>query len=157
MTPCGGASQDSGSTTSNPVYVCVSPLFNRPVHVLRQIHPHGFIFNDTEMAAALKPFNDYMTYLATGKLDIYFDCTKSADIVTDLKVTLPDRPMLLLHDLGNYPHDVRLTRLFKPDTVFVFFFFEAFSLTNIAWCSHLFAVSGSRKTRLCLEGFCHQW
>ena len=78
------------------------------------------------MAAALKPFNDYMTYLATGKLDTYFNSTELAAFATDLKVSLPDRPMLLLHNLGNYPHDVRLTELFNPDTVFVFFVFESF-------------------------------
>ena len=75
------------------------------------------------MAAALEPFNDYMTYLASGKLDIYFNSTEPAAFTTDLKVKLPSRPMLLLHNLGNYSHDVRLTELFKPDTVFVFFFF----------------------------------
>ena len=58
-----------------------------------------------------------MTYLATGKLDKYFNSTESAAFVTDLKVTLP-------YNLGNYPHDVRLTGLFKPDTVFVFVVFK---------------------------------
>ena len=28
---------------------------------------------------------------------------------------------------------------------------------NFAWCSHLFAISGSGKTRLALEGLCHNW
>ena len=28
---------------------------------------------------------------------------------------------------------------------------------NFAWCSNLFAVSGSGKTRLSLEGLCHNW
>jgi hypothetical protein len=75
------------------------------------------------MAAALEPFNEYMTYLASGKLDTYFNSTEPAAFTTDLKVTLPTRPMLLLHNLGNYPHDVRLAELFKSDTVFVFLFF----------------------------------
>ena len=79
------------------------------------------------MAAALEPFNDYMTYLATGKLDKYFNSTELTAFTTDLKVTLPDRPMLLLHNLGNYPDDERLTGLFQPDTVFGFFVFESFS------------------------------
>ena len=30
-------------------------------------------------------------------------------------------------------------------------------ITNVAWCSHLYAGSGSGKTRLCLEGLCHRW
>jgi len=79
------------------------PPINRPVHVLRQIHPHGFIVNDSRVKPLQhsKPFDDYMTYLATGKLDKYFNSTESAALVTDLKVTLPNRPMLLLHNLEN--------------------------------------------------------
>jgi len=30
-------------------------------------------------------------------------------------------------------------------------------ITNVAWYSHLYAVSGSGKTRICLEGLCHRW
>ena len=71
------------------------------------------------MLTALKPFTQYMTYLAEGKLDGYFNSTRPEDLVTDLKVALPTRPMLLLHDLGRYSNGEQIDGLFVPDTVFV--------------------------------------
>ena len=49
------------------------------------------------MLTAFQPF-----YLAEGKLDGYFDSIRPEDLVTDLEVQLPTRPMFLLHDLGRY-------------------------------------------------------
>ena len=76
------------------------------------------------MTCAFEPFTKYISYLANGKLDGYFDSIKPEDLVTDLEVQLPSHPMLLLHHLGNYPDDERIQHLFRRDrdTVFVFFF-----------------------------------
>ena len=76
------------------------------------------------MEEALQPFTRYMSDLAEGKLDKYFDPTALKPLVTHLGVTLPSGPILLLHDLGSNPEDTRLTGVFRHDTVFVFF--EAF-------------------------------
>jgi hypothetical protein len=73
------------------------------------------------MAAAFKPFIQYITYLAQGKLDGYLNSTRPEDLVTDLEVILPSRPMLLLHDLGTYLDKERIQSLFAPDTVSVSF------------------------------------
>jgi hypothetical protein len=52
------------------------------------------------MLAALKPFTQYINYLAKGGLDTYFDSTRHEDFITVLGIKLPNQPMLLLHDLG---------------------------------------------------------
>ncbi|KAF8512020.1 hypothetical protein BU17DRAFT_96669 [Hysterangium stoloniferum] len=91
------------------------------------------------MAAAIKGFENYIKYLATGKLDGYLDSTRREDKLTDLEVKLPLNPILLLHDLGNHPDKDRIEKLFVRNTV------------------HLFGVSGSGKTRLALEGLCLNW
>jgi len=70
-----------------------------------------------EMSSALLPFNEYLKNLATGQLDIYFESIQPEGI-TDLGVTLPSGPMLLLHSLGESPDDARLPNLFRNDTVF---------------------------------------
>ncbi|KAF8512021.1 hypothetical protein BU17DRAFT_96670 [Hysterangium stoloniferum] len=77
------------------------------------------------MAAAIKGFENYIKYLATGKLDGYLDSTRCEDKLTDLEVKLPLNPSLLLHDLGNHPDKDRIERLFIRNTV------------------HLFGISGS--------------
>ena len=73
------------------------------------------------MFTALEPFTQYITYLAKGKLDGYFNSIQPEDLVTDLKVTLPTQPMLLLHDLGKYTNKETIENLFVCDTVFVVF------------------------------------
>ncbi|KAF8521957.1 hypothetical protein BU17DRAFT_64682 [Hysterangium stoloniferum] len=102
-----------------------------------------FLLTDKEtnatMAAAIKGFENYIKYLATGKLDGYLDSTRREDKLTDLEVKLPLNPILLLHDLGNHPDKGRIEKLFIRNTV------------------HLFGVSGSGKTRLALEGLCLNW
>jgi len=52
-------------------------------------------------------------------LDRYFDPAQLGTCDTDLGVTLSNGPILLLHDLGNCPDDVRFRQIFEPDTVFV--------------------------------------
>ncbi|KAF8241169.1 hypothetical protein L208DRAFT_1383632, partial [Tricholoma matsutake] len=96
---------------------------------------------DTEpaMLTVFQPFTQYITHLAKGGLDRYFDSTRPEDFVTDPDVGLPTHPMLLLHDLGRSSDMERIKQLFVADTV------------------HLFAASGSGKTRLSLEGLCHHW
>jgi hypothetical protein len=75
------------------------------------------------MLTAFKPFTQYITYLAKGGLDRYFDSTRHEDFVTVLNVKLPTQPMLLLlfHDLGRSPDIRRIQCLFVADTVFVLF------------------------------------
>jgi hypothetical protein len=73
------------------------------------------------MLTALKPFTQYITYLAKGGLDRYFDSTRHEDFVTVLDVMLPTQPMLLLHDLGKSSNMERINDLFVADTVFVSF------------------------------------
>ena len=69
------------------------------------------------MHSALFPFNKYLKKLATRQLDVYFESIQPEGI-TDLDVTLPTRPMLLLHSLGESPDDARLQNLFRNDKVF---------------------------------------
>ena len=78
------------------------------------------------MLAALEPFTQYITYLAKGKLDEYFNSIRPEDLVTDLKVELATQPMLLLHDLGKYTNRETIERLFVCDTVRVSFFSRRF-------------------------------
>jgi len=73
------------------------------------------------MTAALQPFNRYITDLANGQLDDYFNSTQTGTLVTNPDLKLLNGPILLLHSLGNYPDDARLPRLFQTDTVFVSF------------------------------------
>ncbi|KAF8351495.1 hypothetical protein F5887DRAFT_211424 [Amanita rubescens] len=89
------------------------------------------------MRTALEPFAQYITYLAQGKMDGYLDSIRPEELVTDLQVRLHTEPMLLLYDLGNNMEEIE--KLFLSDTV------------------HLFAISGSGKTRRTLEGLCHHW
>ena len=41
------------------------------------------------MNAAFEPFTKYITYLAEGKLDGYFDSIQPEKLATDLEVELP--------------------------------------------------------------------
>ncbi|KAF8516724.1 hypothetical protein BU17DRAFT_92559 [Hysterangium stoloniferum] len=94
---------------------------------------------ERKTAAAFKDFENYIKYLAIGKLDGYLDSIQRHDKVTDLGVYLPLDPILLLHDLGRHVDNKRIEKLFIDDTV------------------HLFGVSGSGKTRLSLDGLCWNW
>ena len=73
------------------------------------------------MARAFEPFTEYITYLAEGKFDGYFNSAQPEDLVTDLDLKLSFQPMLLLHDLGKSKNEERIKQLFIPDTVFVSF------------------------------------
>jgi hypothetical protein len=73
------------------------------------------------MLTALKPFTQYITLLAKGGLDRYFDSTRREDFVAVLDVKLPTQPMLLLHDLGKSSNMERINDLFVTDTVFASF------------------------------------
>jgi hypothetical protein len=67
------------------------------------------------MSAALAGFENYMEYLATGKLDGYLHSIRRKDKVTDLEVHLPLDPILLRKHLDQE----WVTELFIYDTVFV--------------------------------------
>jgi len=73
------------------------------------------------MTAALQPFVQYITDLADGKFDDYFDSIAPGSLGTKSVMTLPNRPILLLHSLGNNKDDPRLAKLFRSDVVFVSF------------------------------------
>ena len=79
------------------------------------------------MLAAFKPFTQYITYLAEGKLDGYFDSIQPEKLATDLKVELPAYPMPLLHGLGENTNMEAVKNLFTSDTVFVVF------LASFSW------------------------
>ena len=81
------------------------------------------------MTEALQPFVQYMTDLANGKLDSYFDSIEPGTLATMSDTERPNRPVLLLHSLGNNQNDPRLARLFKSDTVFVSFWI-VLNMTN---------------------------
>ncbi|KAF8498457.1 hypothetical protein BU17DRAFT_72319 [Hysterangium stoloniferum] len=119
----------------------LQPDHSEPPHTPKQEEKVVAKDNETKatMAAAIKDFENYIQYLAVGKLDGYLDSIRREDKFTDLDVKLPLDPILLLHDLGNHPDKVRIKKLFIRDTV------------------HLFGVSGSGKTRLALEGLCLNW
>jgi len=99
---------------------CVSSSYNCSVHVATESPPR-LGRHDTELAldAALTPFNQYITHLAEGKLDAYFDLTQPENL--DPGLTFALQPMLLLHNLGKADIDERIERLFIAQTVFVLF------------------------------------
>ena len=70
------------------------------------------------MNTALQPFAQYISNLAKGQFDGYFNSSQPGPLVD---VELQKSPILLLHSLGSCPDDPRLAGLFKPDTVFVSF------------------------------------
>jgi len=72
------------------------------------------------MTAAFQPFAQYITDLADGKFDSYFNSVKRGTLATQSDIKLPNTPILLLHSLGNYADDPRLAKLFISDTVFIF-------------------------------------
>jgi hypothetical protein len=76
---------------------------------------------EASMTTALQPFVQYLTDLAEGKFDGYFDSVEPRSLATKSDVMPPNRPILLLHSLGNNKNDPRLARLFRSDTVFVSF------------------------------------
>lgn len=100
------------------------------------------------MSEAFQPFEQYIQYLAEGKLDGYLDSTRLED-----KIAAPG--VLLLHNLGNYQDQDRIKKLFIDDTMFVLHP----NCAAVADCAYrfLFNTSGAGKTRLALEGLCHHW
>ena len=71
------------------------------------------------MAVAFKPFEEYVKYLATGKLDGYLDLTRREDKVTVPRVLLPNGLSLLLHNLSKGADLGQIRNLFTDDTVLV--------------------------------------
>lgn len=75
---------------------------------------------NANMATAFKPFEQYIRYLAEGKLDGYFNSTRRQDKATDLTVVMSTDPMLLLLDLGDLTDEARIERLFIGGTIHLF-------------------------------------
>jgi hypothetical protein len=71
------------------------------------------------MTSSFAPFETYIKYLATGKLDGYLNSTRPEDKCSVPGVVLSTDPQLLLHGLGKHPDMERIKRLFVPGTVFV--------------------------------------
>ena len=110
------------------------------------------------MATAFAGFEDYIEYLATGKLDGYLDSIQREDKNTDLKVDLNLDPILLLHDLGKHVDQKRVECLFIKDTTLVASRQSVKIVDiNLVLSSHLFSVSYSGKTRFLLDGLCQNW
>ena len=71
------------------------------------------------MEDAIRPFRNYIHDLAQGRFDAYLDSIRPEDkpegwgFIRD--------PILLLHDLGNYPDHQRINKLFIHGTVYVEF------------------------------------
>ena len=74
---------------------------------------------EANMATAFAGFEDYIEYLATGKLDGYLDSIRREDKITDLNVDLNLDTTLLLHDIGKHVDQEQIQRFFIRDTVFV--------------------------------------
>ncbi|KAF8344443.1 hypothetical protein F5887DRAFT_1204973 [Amanita rubescens] len=109
--------------------------------------PPSLARQEMEAKWSMQGFENYIDYLATGKLDVYLDSIKREDKVTDLDlgVVLPLHPILLIHELGKHADQERIEELFKCDRI------------DICDTVHLFNVSGSGKTRLSLDGLCSHW
>ena len=74
------------------------------------------------IARAFEPFEQYIEYLATGKLDGYLDSVDRKDKLTVPGLIMSTDPHLLLHGLGkftNQEHQERIGRLFRPGTTSV--------------------------------------
>ena len=71
------------------------------------------------IARAFEPFKQYIEYLATGKLDGYLDSVHREDKFTVPGLVMSTDPHLLLHNLGKYPDEERIERLFYPGTTSV--------------------------------------
>jgi hypothetical protein len=108
------------------------------------------------MNAALKPFNEYIQWLAEGRLDGYLDSIHREDKIKVPIVFIPNDLSLLLHDIGKFPDEESIKKLFVNDTVFVAPYTACMAVANHA-CSFLFNASGTGKTRLSLKGLCHHW
>jgi len=70
------------------------------------------------MTEAFQPFVQYITDLADGKFDGYFDSIEPRSLATKSDI---EPPKLLFHSLGNNQKDPQLTRLFRSDIVFASF------------------------------------
>ncbi len=65
------------------------------------------------MTKAFEGFEEYIEYLATGKLDGHLDSIQPEDKLKKFGVNLPHRPILLIHDLGKHTHQERIKELFE--------------------------------------------
>lgn len=80
----------------------------------------------TNLNAAFKPFKGYIEWLAEGKLDGYLDSIRCEDKTKVPDVDISNNLSLLLHDVGKFPDEERIKKLFINDTVFV-------APTSLAW------------------------
>jgi len=70
---------------------------------------------ETKIASALKPFNQYIKYLAQGKLDAYLDSNLRGDKISVPEMEISTDPSLLLNGLGSDAGAIK--ELFLPGTV----------------------------------------
>jgi hypothetical protein len=108
------------------------------------------------MNAAFKPFDEYIQWLAEGRLDGYLDSIRCEDKTKVPNVAISNDLSLLLHDVGKFPDKERIRKLFINDTMSVALCPACMAVANHAR-SFLFNTSGAGKTRLSLEGLCHHW
>jgi hypothetical protein len=108
------------------------------------------------MNETFKPFEQYIKWLAEGKLDGYLDSIRYEDKIKVPYVDISNDLSLLLHDVGKFPDKERIKKLFIDDTKFVVLYSACMAAANHAY-SFLFNTSGAGKTRLSLEGLCNHW
>jgi hypothetical protein len=108
------------------------------------------------MNVMFKPFEQYIEWLAEGKLDGYLGSIRHEDKIEVPNVDISNDLSLLLHDVGKFPDEERVRKLFIDDTKFVVLYPASMAAGNHT-CSFLFNTSGAGKTRLLLEGLCNHW
>ena len=74
---------------------------------------------ETILSAAFKPFEQYIKWLAEGRLDGYLDSIHREDKIEVPNVDISKDLSLLLHHVGKFPEDDKIKKLFIHDTVFV--------------------------------------
>lgn len=107
------------------------------------------------MNTAFEPYEEYIQWLAEGRLDSYLDSVRVEDKISPPNICIPNDVSLLLHEVGKHPDEDRIKNLFIEDNMFVAAH-PCIVVANYA-CSSLFNTTGTGKTRLSLEGLCCHW
>ena len=71
------------------------------------------------MATAFQPFEEYIEYLAKGKLDAYLDSVRRDDKPSVPEIEMSTDPSLLLHELGIRTDMKKIQELFSGGTVYL--------------------------------------
>jgi hypothetical protein len=99
------------------------------------------------METAFIPFEQYMDFIAEGKLDGYINSNDRKDKVTVPEMMMSTDVNLLLNQLGEHVDKTRMESLFDSGTTYVIWHPDIIALVELILHSHLFNTSGSGKTR----------